>query len=77
MGQEETDHASAIGRKVTVGPSFGRLKVLFELGPAWMYGRANNRALLLLAVYCYQLLLYCNWQQRRRLDHVKQLLEAW
>ena len=42
-----------------------------------MHGLANNRALLLLAVYCYQLLLYCNWKHRRRLNHVKQLLEAW
>ncbi len=64
-------------RKVTVEPSFGRLKALFELDTVWMYGLANNRALLLLAVYCYQLLLYCNWKQRRRLNHVKQLLEAW
>lgn len=64
-------------RKVTVEPSFGRLKALFELDTVWMYGLANNRALMLLAVYCYQLLLYCNWKQRRRLNHVKQLLEAW
>ena len=64
-------------RKVAVEPTFGRLKGLFEMGPAWMYGLANNRALLLAMVYCYQLLLYYNWRRRRRLNHVKHLLDGW
>ena len=64
-------------RKVAVEPTFARLKALFEMEPAWMYGLANNRALLLLMVYCYQLLLYYNWRHHRRLNHVKHLLHAW
>ena len=63
-------------RKVTVEPTFGRLKALFELDTVWMYGLANNRALLLLMVYCYQLLLYWNWRHRRRLNHVKHFLDG-
>jgi len=54
-----------------------RLEALFELEPVWMYGLADNRALLLLMVYCYQLLLYYNWRRRRRVNHLKHLLDAW
>ena len=64
-------------RKVAVEPTFGRLKALFQMEPAWMYGLGNNRALLLLMVYCYQLLLYRNWRHHRRLNHVKHLLDGW
>jgi len=64
-------------RKVAAEPTFAPLKALFEMEPAWTYGPANNRALLLLMACCYRLLLHLNRRCRRRVNHVKHPLDVW
>ena len=48
-------------RKTTIEPLFDIIKRTFDLEPCWMKGKANNTAILLLAVYVYQIMLYYNY----------------
>ena len=63
-------------RKTTIERWFGRLKDLFDYKRCWMKGLKNNRALMLLILLAYQLLIYYNWNRGAKLARVKEILDG-
>ena len=74
--QSETGQALFRRRKITIEPLFEILKNLFDHRRNWMKGLKNNRAIMLLIVLCYQLLIYYNWKRGSRLSGVKEILDG-
>ncbi len=63
-------------RKITVEPMFETLKNIFDHRRSWMKGLNNNRAIMLLIVLCYQLLIYYNWKHDLDLSSVKHIVDG-
>jgi hypothetical protein len=65
-------------RKQTVEPFNARLKQMFELEDhTWHRGMNNNRTQMLMAVFCYQLLVRYHWKHNKGRDaQVQYLLDG-
>lgn len=64
-------------RKITIEPLFGRIKTIFQMKErVWMKGLKNVRALILSAIYVYQVVMVLNLIQGESLDRIKPFLNA-
>lgn len=63
-------------RKICIEPFHARLKDLFQLGHrTWLWGLANNRTVILAALFVYQTLLAIHHRRGHRNARIKYLLD--
>ena len=64
-------------RSQTVKPFNERFKALFELSKqVWHYGLPNNRTQVMLAIFCYQLLIRYNYRLGRKNGQIHWVLDT-